>query len=94
MVQRIQHKPLVPFLKTYIKDDWDFLWKLPTKTPFDCTIFSNDVSSLYASIPTELGIEAISYWLHKKQKLIPERFTNGFIMESLKFVLKKQQSFI
>ena len=52
-------------------------------------MYSCDISSLYTSIPTELGIEAISYWLHKKRELIPQRFTNDFIIESLKFVLKK-----
>ena len=55
-------KPLVPTLKTYIKDDWDFLRKLPTKIPFDSTVYSCDISSLYTSVPTQLGIEAISYW--------------------------------
>ena len=39
-------------------------------------------------LPTELEIETISYWLHKKRELIPQRFTNDFIIESLKFVLK------
>ena len=45
-------------------------------------------SSLYTSIPTEIGIEAISFWLHKKHGLIPQKVTNNFIIESLKFVLK------
>ena len=49
-----------------MKDYWDFLRKLPTKPPFDSTMYSCDISSLYTSIPTELRIEAISYWLHKK----------------------------
>ena len=31
-------KPLVPTLKTYKKDDWDFLRNLPTKIPFDNTM--------------------------------------------------------
>ena len=81
-------KPLVPILKTYIKDDWDFLRKLPTKIPFDSTMYSCDISSLYILIPTELGVEAISYWLHKKRELIPQRFTNDFIIESLKLILQ------
>ena len=51
-------------------------------------MYSCDISSLHTSIPTELGIEAISYWLHKKRELIPQRFTNDFITEPLKFVLK------
>ena len=30
----------------------------------------------------------IGYWLHKKRELILQRFTNDFIIKSLKFVLK------
>ena len=30
----------------------------------------------------------ISYWLHQKRELILQRFTNDFIIESLKFILK------
>ena len=39
-------------------------------------------------IPPEFGIGARGYWLHKKQELIPQRLTNDFVIESLKFVLK------
>ena len=55
-------------------------------------MYSCDISSLYISIPTELGIEVVSYWLHKKRELIPQWFTNDFIMESLKFVLKNNKA--
>ena len=64
-----------------------FLRKLPTKMSFDSTMYSCDISSLYTSIPIKLGIEAISYWLHEKQELIPQRFTNDFISKSLKILL-------
>ena len=50
-------KPLISTLKTYIKNDCDFLRKLPTKMPFDSTMYSYDIYRLYTSIPTELGIE-------------------------------------
>ena len=50
-------------------------------------MYSCDITSLYTSIPTELGIEAINYLLEKKRDLIAERFTNNFITESLKFIL-------
>ena len=45
-------KPVIAALKIYIKDDWDFLRKLPTKIPFDSTMYSCDISSLYPSIPS------------------------------------------
>ena len=50
-------KPLVPTLNTYIKDDWDFLRKLPTKIHFDSTIYSCDISSLYTSLQYLLNLE-------------------------------------
>ena len=33
---------------------------------------SRDIPSLYTSIPSELAIEAASYWLHRKSELIPD----------------------
>ena len=57
---------LVPTLNKYIKDDWDFLPKITTMIPFNWTMNSRDIPSLYTSIPSELAIEAVSYWLHRK----------------------------
>ena len=62
--------------------------KLLTKISFDTTMYSCDISRLYTLISTELGIEAISYCLHKKRELIPQWFRNDFIIESLKSLLK------
>ena len=82
-------KPIVPQLTTYIKDDWHFLRILPKNLPFnEITMYSVDITSLYTSITHELGIEAISYWLTKRQDLIPERFSKEFIIESLNLILK------
>ena len=68
---------LVPNLKTYIKDDYDFLRNY---------LHRHLLKALYIHVIL-FGIEAISYWLHKKLELIPLRFTNDFIIESLKLVL-------
>ena len=80
--------PLVPLLKSYVKDDWDFLRKLPRSVDFDCELYSVDIVSLYTSIPHDLGIEAISYYIDKHRSRIPNRFTKEFILESLLFVLE------
>ncbi len=80
--------PLVPFVKSFIKDDWGFLRKLPQEIDFDCDIYSVDIVSLYTNIPHDLGIEAISYYVDKFRDKIPERFTKEFIIESLLFVLQ------
>ena len=69
-------KPLVPCLTTYIKDDWDLLRFLPSQIDFDCNLYTCDIVSLYTSIPIELGLEAIEYWITKKRDLIPPRFSN------------------
>ena len=81
-------KPLVGHLKSYIKDEFDFVAKLPRKVRNDVYAVSCDVTSLYTSIPVELGIEAISYWLGKLPFLIPKRFTPDFVLEAIRFVLE------
>ena len=79
--------PIVSCLKTYIKDDWDFIRKLPYHVDHPCVLASCDVVSLYTSIPHDLGLEALSYWIEKKRNLIPERFTKAFILEAASLVL-------
>ena len=80
--------PIVPELKSYIKDDWDLLRKLPQEFHPTCHLYSCDIVSLYTSITHELGERALKYWLIKKRYLIPARFTDQFIIESALFVLK------
>ena len=53
--------PIVSCLKTYVKDDWDFIRKLPSYVDYPCVLASCDVVSLYTSIPHDLGLEALSY---------------------------------
>ena len=74
--------PIVSCLKTYIKDDRDFIRKLPSHVGYPC-----DVVSLYTSIPHNLGLDALSYWIEKKRYLLPERFTKAFALETASFVL-------
>ena len=81
-------KPLVEVQKSYIKDDWDYLKGLPSKVDPSYKLFSCDIKSLYTSIPHELGIKAIEYWLNKRRDLINPRFTDEFILESISFILK------
>ena len=54
----------------------------------DAIFASFDVVSLYTNISLELGMEAISYWLQNSRSLISERFSNDFILGSVKFVLE------
>ena len=79
--------PIVSCLKTYMKDDWDFIRKLPPHVDYPCVLARCDVVSLYTSISHDLGLEALSYCIDKKRNLIPERFTKAFILETPSFVL-------
>ena len=81
-------KRIVITQKSYINDDWDFLKQLPHKVDGDYNLFSCDITSLYTSIPHELGIEAIKYWVNKGRNLIPTRFTEIVILEALELILK------
>lgn len=81
-------KPLVETQKSYVKDDWDFLKRLPRQVDPSHKLFSCDISSLYTSIPLDLGVTAIRYWLEKRRSLIDPRFTDAFIIDSIIFMLK------
>ena len=78
---------LEKILTQYTKDDWDFIRKLPSHVDYPCVLASCDVVSLYTSIPHDLGLEALSYWIDKKWNLIPEHFTKAFMLEAASFVL-------
>ena len=57
--------PLVPKLKSYIKDDWDFLKKLPTNLDPNFTFLTCDIVSLYTNIPRKVGLRALLYYSTK-----------------------------
>ena len=80
--------PLVTHLRAFIKDEFDFLRKFPKKVPSNTKIICCDVTSLYTSIPTELGLEALDYWLTKLSSWVDTRFTKTFIIEAVHFILK------
>ena len=80
--------PLVGQLNSYIKDERDFLRKFPKSIEEDSYIICCDVVSLYTSIPNDLGIQAIEYWVDQLRSLIPSRFTKEFILEGISFVLE------
>ena len=81
-------RPIVETQTSYVKDDWDYLRKLPRKLNGKFKLFGCDITSLYTSIPHELGLKAVEYWLKRSRHLIKDRFTNEFILESIEFLLK------
>ena len=79
--------PLVPCMKSYIKDEWDFVRRFPNKISYKAVLLSCDIVSLYSSIPLDLGLEALEYWIDKLRSEIPARFTKDFILNLARFVL-------
>ena len=79
--------PLVPKLKSYIKDDWDFQRKLPRTLNYSATLYSFDIVSLYTNITHDLGLKALEYFIDKYRDIIPSRFTKEFIIKSVSFIL-------
>ena len=80
---------MVPKLKSYIKDYWDFLKKLPRNLNPHFTFLTCDIVSLYTNIPLELGLRVLLYYITKYRNLIPIRFSKDIIiLEAAEFVLK------
>ena len=80
--------PLVRFQKSYIQDEWDFVAKLPSKVDRKYKLLSCDIKALYPSIPTELGLKALEYWIDKHgSEVINPKYTKEFILELSEFVL-------
>ena len=72
--------PLVPLQESYVKDNWEFVRNLTREVEYDCELFTCDIVSLYTSIPHDLGVEAIAYWINMYRDNIPIRFTREFIL--------------
>ena len=82
-------RPLTDKVKSYVRDDMDFLTYLPEKVEFKSEFITLDVTSLYTNITHERGIEALEYWIdHFQDYLVEYRFTKEFITEGLHLVLE------
>ena len=65
-------KPFTEFIRSYVRDDIDFLNHLPKHIPKESFLVSFDVESLYSSIPHIFGLQAIEYFLDKYPSTIPK----------------------
>ena len=79
--------PLVPLQESFVKDDWDFIKFVPRQLDYDCELLTCDIVSLYTSIPHDLGVTAISYWIDTYRSQVPKRFTKEFIIDTIIFIL-------
>ena len=51
-------------------------------------LVSFDVVNLYSNIPHDFGIEAISFWLNKYPKVLPNRISKKFVLDGIKLILE------
>ena len=54
----------------------------------DSLLTSFDLVSLYTSIPHELGMESIIFWLEKQNNMVSDRLSDAFILSSIDLILK------
>ena len=80
--------PLLPKIKSYAKDDFDFLKKCKRSLTKNSNLVSFDATSLYTNMPQELGLKVIEYWLDYYHELIHSRFNKSFILKAIKLFLK------
>ena len=91
--QRLSHlldillKPLCSGVKSYVRDDFDFLRHLPERVENNSKLVTLDVINLYSNISSSLGLEAVDYWISKNPEKINGRFTKDFISEATEIVL-------
>ena len=81
-------KAFIKHVKSYVRDDIDFLNHLPGTIDSHEIFVSFDVSNLYSSITHELGLTAIEYFLETHPEDIHERFSKSFILKAIKLVLE------
>ena len=81
-------KPYIIHIKSYIRDDIDFLDKIRKDIDASETMLTLDVTSMYTNIDNQLGVEAITYWVSKDPNLLPRNISKDFIINSLKIVLE------
>ena len=75
-------------IKSYIKDTKDFLQKIPENIEDNSILVTFDVENLYSSIPHDLDLEAIDFWLSKYPDELPNRISKECILDSIKLILE------
>ena len=82
-------RPYVNKVKFRLKDNWEFLRKLPTTTFLhiyeDGIAVTADVTSFYTNILTSTGEVAIGYYIDLNPKLLPPRFSKEFVLSAFTF---------
>ena len=80
-------KPFLLHVKSYVKDNLDFLSKCSRENFEDTLLVTFDVVNLYTNIPHTFGPEAMESWLENYSESLHTKFNKEFVLECAKFVL-------
>lgn len=81
-------KPLCQNVKSFIRDELDFLRHLPEQVDPDAELVSLDVVNLYTNISSTLGLSALNFLIDNCRTDIDNRFTKEFLLEATDLVLQ------
>ena len=81
-------KPFIEHVKSYIRDDIDFLNKLRTETNEKKVQATFDISSMCTYLDNDLGREAINFWREKDPDDLPRNIPKEFVPDALGIVLE------
>ena len=75
-------------MKSYVKEDLEFLKKIPKELKeYECLV-TLDITNMYTNIDNDLGLIGIKYWLQQYPELIVRNLPSDFICEALTVVLQ------
>jgi len=80
-------QPFLKKIKSYVRDDIQFLNYIPQRVDPDTLMVTFDVTSLYSNIPHDLGKTAISFWIEKYPEILHSRFNKQFIIDGIELIL-------
>ena len=87
-------RPYLGKVKGYIRDDIDFLTKIPRVAAKTRRFLTFDISSMYTNVDNDLSQEAIKYWFEKYLSSKARKINDKFILQSLKIILEKMYSML
>ena len=89
-------KPFLPLVKSRVRDVFHFIDIIPrfelSDMPF-IQMWLVDVKEMYPSLYKELGLEAISFWVDRNPKKLPDGITKEFILDALTLILDNNYGF-
>ena len=74
-------KPFLLHVKSYVKDNLDFLSKCSRENYEDTLLVTFDVASICTNIPHTFGLEALDCWIENHPESLHGRFNKEFVLE-------------